>query len=86
MAFKKSSKQNERRREVFIIVLPAQNRCLLEQLFHLRTFSWQKPQVLCTEQRPMAFLELKTLVQFYNNIYKCLSCFKGQMHRMLRLT
>ena len=32
--------------EVFIIIilLPVQNRCLLEQLFHLKKFSWKKPE------------------------------------------
>lgn len=58
---------------------------LSRAVFHLRKFPWQKPQVLCVEQRSMAFLELKTLMHFYYNIYKCLSFFKGQTHRMLRL-
>ena len=60
-----------------IIVLPVQNRCLLEPLFHLKKFSWKKPQALCTEQRPMALLCLKPCVHCYNHIQKCLSCLKG---------
>ena len=65
--------------EVFIIIilLPVQNRCLLEQLFHLKKFSWKKPEVLCTEQRPMALLYLKACMHCYNNIHECLSCLKG---------
>lgn len=63
--------------EVFIILLSTQNRYFLEQLFHVRKFSWQKPQVLCTKIS-MAVLELKTLMNFYKNIYKCLSCVRGR--------